>query len=142
MNRQTARNALVIVGAWALSATVAMLITIVLIPLSNRLTYRGDAGVVIMSVWYGLPEAVTAVGAALAVLWLIDTNRPYVWVGALAALYLYSGVIDVVRTRGGFQSTPTTVDNVGIVISGLLPAFGCAIAAVWYQRRRPSAAAM
>ena len=55
MNKQTARNVLVIVGAWALSATVAMLITLVLIPLNNRLTFRGDAGVVIMWVWSGLP---------------------------------------------------------------------------------------
>ena len=125
-----------VIGAWALSATVAMLITLALIPLNNRLTFRGDAGVVIMWVWSGLPEAVTAVGATLAVLWLIDTKKPYAWVGALAALYLYSGIIDAVRTRGGFQSAPTAVDNVGILINGLLPAFACAIAAVWYQRRR------
>ena len=78
----------------------------------------------------------TAVGATFAVLWLIDTKRPYAWVGALAALYLYGGVIDAVRTRGGFQSAPTALDNVGIIINGLLPALACAIAAVWYQRQR------
>ena len=136
MNKQIARNALVVVGAWALSATVAMLITLVLIPLNNRLTFRGDAGVVIMWVWSGLPEAVTAVGATLSVLWLIDTKRPYAWVGALAALYLYDGVIDAVRTRGGFQSAPTVLDNVGIIVNGLMPAVACAISAVWYQRQR------
>jgi hypothetical protein len=136
MNKQTARNALVIVGAWALSATVAMLITFVLIPLNNRLTFRGDAGVVIMWVWSRLPETVTAVGAALAVLWLIDTKRPYAWIAALAALFLYDGVIDAVQTRGGFQIAPTAFDNAGIVISGLLPALWCVIAAVWYQRRQ------
>ena len=139
MNKQIARNALVVVGAWALSATVAMLITLVLIPLNNRLTFRGDTGVVIMWVWSGLPEVVTAVGATLAVLWLIDnTKRPYAWVGALAALYLYGGLTDAVRTRGGFQSAPTALDNVGIVINALLPAFACAVAAVWYRRRRPA----
>ena len=41
MNKQTARNVLVIVGAWALSATVAMPITLACIPLNNRLTFRG-----------------------------------------------------------------------------------------------------
>jgi hypothetical protein len=125
-----------ILGAWALSATVAMLITLVLIPLNNRLTFRGDAGVVIMWVWSGLPEAVTAVGATLAVLWLIDTKRLYAWIGALAALYLYDGVIDAVQTRGGFQSAPTVLDNIGIISNGLMPAVACAIAAVWYQRQR------
>jgi hypothetical protein len=55
---------------------------------------------------------------------------------ARAALYLYSGIIDAVRTRGGFQSAPTVLDNVGIIINGLMPAVACAIAAVWYQRQR------
>jgi hypothetical protein len=113
-----------------------MLITLLLIPLNNRLTFSGDSGAVIMWVWSGLPEAVTAVAATIAVLWLIETKRPYAWVGALAALYLYSGVMDVLSARAGFQSAPTIVDNIGIVIKGLLPASACLIAAVWYQRRR------
>jgi hypothetical protein len=136
MKKQTARNVLLIVGAWSISAMVAMLITLLLIPLNNRLTFSGDSGAVIMWVWSGLPEAVTAVGATIAVLWLIETKRPYAWVGALAALYLYSGVMDVLSARAGFQSAPTIVDNIGIVIKGLLPASACLIAAVWYQRRR------
>lgn len=135
MTKQAARNVLLAIGAWALSSTVAMLITLALIPLDNRLTFRGDSGVVIMWVWSGLPEAVTAGGATLAVLWLIDTKRPYVWAGALGALYLWSGIVDALRTRGGFQSTPTAVDTVGILIGGLLPALACAGAALWYQRR-------
>ena len=81
-----------------------MLITLVLIPLNNRLTFRGDAGVVIMWVWSGLPETVTAVGATLVVLWMIETKRPYAWVGALAALYLYDGIIDAVNFLYAGQS--------------------------------------
>ena len=88
----------------------------------------------IMRVWSGAPEAVTTVAATVAVLWLVETKRPYAWVGALAAMYAYSGLRNAMRTRGGFQST--TVDHVGIVIKWLLPAFACAIAAMWYHRRR------
>lgn len=91
-------------------------------------------GTVIMRVWSGAPEAVTTVAATVAVLWLVETKRPYAWVGALAAMYAYSGLRNAMRTRGGFQST--TVDHVGIVIKWLLPAFACAIAAMWYHRRR------
>ena len=91
-----------------------------------------------MWLWSGLPQAVTAVGATVAVLWLLETKRPYAWIGALAALCLYSDVIEAVRTRGGFQSAPTVLDNVGIIIKGLMPAFACAIAAVWYHRERPA----
>src|SRR5438105_12870639 len=117
MNKQIARNALVVVGAWALSATIAMLIALVLIPLNNRLTFRGDTGVVIMWVWSGLPKVVTAVGATLAVLWLIDnTKRPYAWVCALAALYLYAALTDAVRTCGGRQSAPTVNVKLGIFV--------------------------
>ena len=46
MNKQTARNALVIVGAWSLSGILAWLITLLLIPISNRLIFSGDSGVV------------------------------------------------------------------------------------------------
>jgi len=136
MTKQTARNALLTVGAWSISAIVAMLITLVLIPLNNRLRFSGDSGAVIMWVWFRLPEAITAVAAAVAVPWLVETRRPYAWVAALAALYLYTGVMDAIRTHAGFQSPPTTLDNVGVVIAGLLPTFACAIAAVWYHRRR------
>jgi hypothetical protein len=135
MKKQTARNVLLIVGAWSISAIVAMLITLLLIPLNNRLTFSGDSGAVIMWAWSGLPEAATAVVATLAVLWLIETRRPLPWVAVLAALYIYS-VIDAFRTRSGFQSPPSTVDNVGVIIEALLPAFACGIAAVWYHRGR------
>jgi len=44
MTKHTARNALLTVGAWSMFAIVAMLIRLVLIPLNNRLTFRGDSG--------------------------------------------------------------------------------------------------
>src|SRR5438105_15370220 len=56
-------------------------------------------GTVIMRVWSGAPEAVTTVAATVAVLWLVETKRPYAWVGALAAMYAYSGLRNAMRTR-------------------------------------------
>ena len=74
-----------------------------------------------MWVWSGLPEAVTAFAATITVLWVIEAKNPYGWVGALAAFYLYTGVMDAIQTGSGFQSAPTIADYVGIAIKGLLP---------------------
>jgi hypothetical protein len=135
MNKQPARNALLIAGAWSISGIAGTLITVALIPLNNRMTFSGDSGAMIMWIWSGLPEAVSAVGATVAVLWLLETKRPYAWAAALVALYVYGGIIGVVRMRAGFRSAPNAIDSAGIVVRQLLPAFASAVGAVWYQRR-------
>jgi hypothetical protein len=136
MNKQTARNALVIVGAWSLSGISAWLITLLLIPISNRLVFSGDSGVVIVWMWSALPEALTAAAAAVTAISLIETRRPWPWTGGLIALYLYSGVMTSFRTRSGFLSSPTTPDYIGMTLEGILPALACGIASIWIARRR------
>jgi hypothetical protein len=135
MNKQNARNALVIVGAWSLSGILAWVITILLIPINNRLMFSGESGIVIMWLWSALPEALTAAAAVTAIV-LIETRRPWPWIGGLIALYLYSGVMTAFRTRSGFLSSPTTPDYVGMTLEGILPALACGIAGIWIARRR------
>jgi hypothetical protein len=135
MTKQTGRNALATVGAWWVSRALAMFISLVLTPLSNRLVFQGDSGTVFMWVWFGLPEAIASVVATISILWLIETKKPYRWVGALAVLHLYTGVMEAMGLLDGFQSTPQTADYVGIAVKGLLSFAGCVVAAVWYHRR-------
>jgi hypothetical protein len=85
MTQLTARNALLIIGVWEASALAAMLFRVLFIPVGNRLIFRGDAGGVAAWLWVGLPDAVVAAIAAVALLWVIETKKPLWWVGILAS---------------------------------------------------------
>jgi hypothetical protein len=136
MNKQSARNVLVIIGAWSLSGTLAWAVTVLLIPIGNRLIYAGDSGTVIMRAWSAVPQALTAAAAAIAVMRLIETRRPWPWIGGLIALYVYTGVLTALSARSGFISSPTTPDYIGMAIEGIMPAIACAVATLWSARRR------
>jgi hypothetical protein len=60
MNKQTARNVLVVLGLWTFSRVVAWVVSALLIVISNRLTFTGDVGIVTMWLWQGIPDAVVA----------------------------------------------------------------------------------
>ena len=70
---------------------LALLIRVLLIPISRRLIFTGDAGTVASWVWEGFPDVLVAAFAAVALVWVVETKKPLIWIGALAALFLYGG---------------------------------------------------
>jgi hypothetical protein len=136
MNKLTARNALLVIGAWSFSAMLAWLVRLLLIPLNNRLTFRGDAGTVTMWVWLGLPDMLTAALAAATLVSVIETRKPLSWVGGLAALYLYAGSLNAWRQLAhGWQVLPRTPDYMGIAIQAIMPTLVCLVVGIWWARR-------
>jgi hypothetical protein len=139
MRKDTVRNALVMVGAWSASAAVASLITLVLIPLNNRLTFHGDAGVVMMWIWSGVPQTLTSAAAAATAAWVIQSRRTLRWIGGLTALYLYGGILNALQQRRGWLTAPNTADDIGIGIQAIVPALACLVTGIWTERRLSTA---
>ena len=76
MTRFPARNALLVIGAWEASNLLAILIRVLLNPLSNRLIFTGNAGNVAMWLWGGFPDALVAAVASIVLVWVVETKRP------------------------------------------------------------------
>lgn len=136
MTRLTARNVLLVIGVWEASSLVAMLFRVLLIPLSNRLIFTGDAGNVAMWLWEGLPDALVAAVASTVSVWVTETKKPLLWVGVLAALFLYSGSLNAWKwIRHGWVTSPSQADYVGILAQAIIPALSCLAVGVWWTRR-------
>jgi hypothetical protein len=134
--RLTARNALLVIGVWEASSLVAMLFRILLIPVSNRLVFEGNAGVVALWLWEGLPESLVAAVAAVALVWTIETKKPLAWVCVLTALFAYDGSLRAWKwIRHGWATSPTTADHVGIWTQAFIPVVVCFAVGVWWTRR-------
>jgi hypothetical protein len=67
MTRLPTRNALLVIGVWEASNLLAILIRVLLIPLSNRLIFTGNAGNVAMWLWEGFPDALVAAVASIVI---------------------------------------------------------------------------
>lgn len=139
MSKPTARNALAVIGLWTLSRTMAFLLLVVIGALHIRMTFTGEVGMALMWLWEGLPFDLFAALAAITVVWLIETGQPLVWVGVLAALYLYGEGMQAWRTLTRAWHTwhqpPRTADYIGILTQALIPALMCLIAGIWWTRR-------
>jgi len=136
MARLTTRNVLLVIGAWEASNIVAMLIRVSFIPLSNRLVFTGDAGLVAMWLWEGFPDAFAAAVASIVSVWVMETKKPLVWVGVLAALFLYGGGLNAWKwIRHGWVTSPTPADYIGISAQAIIPALVCLVVGVWWTRR-------
>ena len=91
MTQPATRNVLLAIGVWTCARVLALLIRVLLIPISRRLIFTGDAGTVASWVWEGFPDVLVAAFAAVALVWVVETKKPLIWIGALAALFLYGG---------------------------------------------------
>jgi hypothetical protein len=136
MTRLPARNALLVIGVWEASNLLAILIRVLLIPLSNRIIFTGNAGNVAMWLWEGFPDALVAAVASIVLVWVVETKRPLVWVGVLAALFLYGGGLSAWKLiRRGWITSPSPADYVGIFGRALIPALACVLVGVWWTKR-------
>jgi hypothetical protein len=75
MSKLTVRNALVVIGLWTFSRTMASLL-IVLIAVMHihiRMTFTGDVGMVMMWLWEGLPSDLFAALAAITLVGVVET---------------------------------------------------------------------
>jgi hypothetical protein len=134
MTRLTMRNVLLVIGVWEASNLLAILIRVLSIPLSNRLIFTGDAGNVAMWLWEGFPDALVAVIASIVSVWVMETKKPLVWVGVLAALFLYGGSLNAWKFIRRITS-PSPADYVGILAQAIIPALVCVVVGVWWTRR-------
>jgi hypothetical protein len=113
-----------------------MLFRVLFIPLSNRLIFTGDAGNVAYWLWGGFPDALVAAVASIVLVWVTETKKPLVWVGVLAALFLYSGSLNAWKwIRHGWVTSPSRADYVGILAQAILPVLVCLVVGVWWTRR-------
>jgi hypothetical protein len=135
MTRLPARNALLVIGVWEASNLLAILIRVLLIPLSNRLIFTGNAGNVAMWLWEGFPDALVAAVASIVLVWVVETKRPSAWVGVLAALFLYGGGLNAWKLiRRGWITSPGPADYVGIFAQAIIGALACVVVGVWWTR--------
>jgi hypothetical protein len=137
MTKRTARNALIVVGAWSLSGMFVPLLSIALNPITRRLIFHDDAGIVLMWSWEGIPAVAMAVAATVVVVRLLETAHPWRWIMGLATLYVYRGVLIAVNTLRQLR-VRSTADIAGITIEALMPAVACGIALMWMFRSRES----
>ena len=136
MSKPTARNTLVVIGVWTFSRVIASLIEALIVVIHNRMTFTGDAGIVMMWLWQGFPYDLVAILAAITLMWVIETRKPLAWLGGLAALYLYGGGLQAWRIlRHGWHVPPRTPDYLGILLQAIIPALTCFIVGVWWTRR-------
>ena len=138
MSKSTARNALVVIGMWTLARTIALLLNALIVVIHNRgMTFTGEAGVVMMWLSEGIPDDLVAALAAISLVWVIETRKPSVSVGGLAALYLYSGGLNAWRILRRWHE-PRTSDYIGILAQAIIPALACLIVGLWWTKRSAS----
>ena len=140
MDKQTARNAFVVLGLLAFSRVIASIVTALFIVVNNRLTFTGDVGTVTMWLWRGFPDELVAIFAAITLVWITETRKPLAWVITLAALYLYVDGLNAWRLlTHGWRLPPRTPDYVGILAQAIVPALACLVVGIWRTKDAPTA---
>jgi hypothetical protein len=137
LNKHVARNVLVVLGVWVLSGVIGLGVHALVIAVKNGLTFKGDVGTVTMWLWEGLPDDLVAALGAVILVWVIETRKPLGWVGFLALLYLYGGVMNAWRDLNhGWQTSPRTPHYIGILTQASIPTLICLAIGVWWTRHR------
>jgi hypothetical protein len=135
MNRGAAQDVLVVIGIWSFSRMLAWLVSVLFVLVNNRLTFTGDVGTMAMWLWLGFPDTLAAALAAITLIWVMDIRKPLSWLGGLAALYLYSGVLNAWRLlTHGWRVPPHTPDYIGILTQAVIPTLACLAVGVWWTR--------
>ncbi len=134
MTKRMARNALLAIGAWSISAILAWLFSF-LIPV-GIVSFRGDLGAVLLWVWLGFPHLLAAAIVANMLVWVTETRRPLSWLFVLAGLFLYSESMQAWRQfRQPWHEPPSIPDYVGTAIAAMMPALACLVIGIWWRKR-------
>ncbi|HEY3615349.1 MAG TPA: hypothetical protein VGK96_00970 [Candidatus Sulfotelmatobacter sp.] len=134
MSKSTARNALIVIGMWAVARNIALLLNALIAVIHSRgMTFTGDAGIVMMWLSEGIADDLVAALAVITLVWVIETRKPSVSIGGLAALYLYSGAMNAWRILRRWHELRTS-DYIGILMQAILPALVCLVVGLWWRR--------
>jgi len=116
-----ARNLLVGAGALYISQWLAIPLELGFYKLTAGLIYRGRFnGTVVMPLVEHFPMALVAAAVGVAVIWLVESERPLVWTVFPALLYLLSGLLGYHWAR-----PPMLLDRIQQTVGAVFPAFTC-----------------
>jgi len=85
MSKLTARNLLVVIGLWNFSRMLAFWLVVLIGVMHIRMTFAGDAGLVMMWLSEGVPYDLFAALAAITLVGVIEAEKPLTWVGVHSA---------------------------------------------------------
>jgi hypothetical protein len=132
--RATVRNVLIGGGVYYLSWWLAYPLAFGYGKLTGWINYRDNFGVAVaMPVVVGLPYALVAAGVGAAVVWLVESQRPFYWAIFPAALYGYFAFVGHHWLR-----RPTSYDRLGQIIGAVFLASACLVGAMIAVHRRTS----
>jgi hypothetical protein len=133
-NFATARNLLIVAGAYYLSGWLGTPLAFGLGNLTAGLTYRGDFNqCVVAPLVVQFPWAITAAVAGASIVWLVESDRPLRWAFFLALLY---GLLNFLGWH--WARPPVILDRVAQTIGAAYVALAC-IAGAWFATRHRAA---
>lgn len=117
------RNLLVGAGALYLFGWLAIPLELGFYKLTAGLIYRGQFnGAVVMPLVEHFPVALVAAAVGVAVIWLVESERPLVWTVFPALLYLLSGFLGYHWAR-----PPMLLDRIQQTVGAVFPSFTCVL---------------
>ena len=132
------KNLLIGAGAYYISGWLGMPLALGFGKLTQGLTYTGEFnGYVVGPLVMHLPRAIVAAAAGVAVVWLVESDRPVSWAIFPALLYGLLGFLGYHWAR-----PPMALDRVVQTIGALFPALACIVAGIvagWQRATRRTA---
>ncbi len=126
------RNILIASGAYYLSWWLVYPLDFGYRKIIGRIIYEGNLGyAVVMPLVMNFPFALVAVGVGIAVVLLVESERPLGWALLPAVLYFYFAY-----TGHHWVNPPTSVDRTAQTIGAIVPAAACIGGALVARRNR------
>lgn len=132
LNVANSRNLLIGAGAYYLAGWLTFALALGFDKLIQGIIYSGNfEGAVVMPLVLNLPKALMAVAAGAAVVRLVESDRPVVWVIFPVLLYAVLGFLGYHWAR-----PPLLLDRVEQTVGALFPAVACVFGGIMAARQR------